>query len=127
MEAIKLNAGNFDEVVLKSEKTVMVDFWATWCGPCSVMSPLVDEVAKEQKDRLVVGKLNCDESMDIAQRYGITGIPAFLIFKDGEVVDKVMGAMPKGDVFLFFFKQFFYTYELHTQDKQFRGLCHLFW
>lgn len=77
MEAIKLNAGNFDEVVLKSEKTVMVDFWATWCGPCSVMSPLVDEVAKEQKDRLVVGKLNCDESMDIAQRYGITGIPAF--------------------------------------------------
>ncbi len=98
MEAIKLNAGNFDEVVLKSEKTVMVDFWATWCGPCSVMSPLVDEVAKEQKDRLVVGKLNCDESMDIAQRYGITGIPAFLIFKDGEVVDKVMGAMPKGEL-----------------------------
>lgn len=76
----------------------MVDFWATWCGPCSVMSPLVDEVAKEQKDRLVVGKLNCDESMDIAQRYGITGIPAFLIFKDGEVVDKVMGAMPKGEL-----------------------------
>lgn len=98
MEAIKLNAGNFDEVVLKSEKTVMVDFWATWCGPCSVMSPLVDEVAKEQKDRLVVGKLNCDESMDIAQRYGITWIPAFLIFKDGEVVDKVMGAMPKGEL-----------------------------
>ena len=98
MEAIKLNAGNFDEVVLKSEKTVMVDFWATWCGPCSVMSPLVDEVAKEQKDRLVVGKLNCDESMDIGQRYGITGIPAFLIFKDGEVVDKVMGAMPKGEL-----------------------------
>lgn len=98
MEAIELNAGNFDEVVLKSEKTVMVDFWATWCGPCSVMSPLVDEVAKEQKDRLVVGKLNCDESMDIAQRYGITGIPAFLIFKDGEVVDKVMGAMPKGEL-----------------------------
>ncbi len=98
MEAIKLNAGNFDEVVLKSEKTVMVDFWATWCGPCSVMSPLVDEVAKEQKDRLVVGKLNCDESMDIAHRYGITGIPAFLIFKDGEVVDKVMGAMPKGEL-----------------------------
>ena len=62
------------------------------------MSPLVDEVAKEQKDRLVVGKLNCDESMDIAQRYGITGIPAFLIFKDGEVVDKVMGAMPKGEL-----------------------------
>ena len=77
---------------------VLTDFWATWCGPCSVMSPLVDEVAKEQKDRLVVGKLNCDESMDIAQRYGITGIPAFLIFKDGEVVDKVMGAMPKGEL-----------------------------
>lgn len=98
MEAIELNDSNFDEIVLKSEKPVLVDFWAVWCGPCGVMSPLVDEVASDQEGRLVVGKLNCDESMDIAQRYGITGIPAFLIFKDGEVVDRVMGVMPKGEL-----------------------------
>lgn len=98
MEAIELNDSNFDEIVLKSEKPVLVDFWAVWCGPCGVMSPLVDEVANDQEGRLIVGKLNCDESMDIAQRYGITGIPAFLIFKDGEVVDRVMGVMPKGEL-----------------------------
>ena len=98
MEVIELNSGNFDEVVLKSDRPVLVDFWAVWCGPCGVMSPIVDEVAKEQADRLTVGKLNCDENMEIAQRYGISGIPAFLLFKGGEVVEKVMGAMPKGEL-----------------------------
>lgn len=98
MAAMELNAANFEEKVLKSEKPVLVDFWAVWCGPCGMMSPIVDEIAAEQEGRLVVGKLNCDESMELAQNYGITGIPAFLLFKGGEVVEKVMGAMPKGEL-----------------------------
>lgn len=98
MAAMELNAANFEEKVLKSEKPVLVDFWAVWCGPCGMMSPIVDEIAAEQEGRLVVGKLNCDECMELAQSYGITGIPAFLLFKGGEVVEKVMGAMPKGEL-----------------------------
>lgn len=98
MAAMELNAANFEEKVLKSEKPVLVDFWAVWCGPCGMMSPIVDEIAAEQEGHLVVGKLNCDENMELAQSYGITGIPAFLLFKGGEVVEKVMGAMPKGEL-----------------------------
>lgn len=98
MNAIELNESNFEELVLQSEKPVLVDFWAVWCGPCGMMAPVVEEIAKEQEGRLVVGKLDCEKSEEIARRYGITGIPAFLIFKNGEVVDRVMGAMPKGEL-----------------------------
>ncbi len=98
MAAIELNKDNFEELVLKSDKPVLVDFWAVWCGPCTMMSPAVEEIAEEKADCLVVGKVNCDENMELAQRYSITGIPAFLVFKDGEVVERLMGAMPKPEL-----------------------------
>lgn len=98
MAAIEVNAANFEEKVLQSSLPVLVDFWAVWCGPCGMMSPIVDEIGEEQSERLVVAKVNCDENMQLAQKYGITGIPAFLLFKDGELVEQVLGAMPKDEL-----------------------------
>lgn len=98
MAALELNAANFEEKVLQSDKPVLVDFWAVWCGPCTMMAPVLEEIATEQASRLVVGKVNCDENMELAQKYSITGIPAFLLFKGGEVVERVMGAMSKDEL-----------------------------
>lgn len=98
MSTIELNKDNFEELVIRSDKPVLVDFWAVWCGPCSMMSPAVEEIAAEKADALVVGKVNCDENMELAQRYNITGIPAFLVFREGEVVERRMGAMPKTEL-----------------------------
>ena len=97
MSAIKLTTENFDQEVLKSEQTVLVDFYADWCGPCKMMSPVIDEIAEERTD-IKVGKLNVDENMEIAQRYGVMSIPTLIVFKNGEIAKKDMGAKPKGAV-----------------------------
>ena len=85
---------SFDEL-LQSEKLVIVDFWATWCGPCRMLSPLLDEVEAEMEDKVVVVKVNVDDADEIAMRYRIMSIPTLLFFKNGAMVDRSVGAMPK--------------------------------
>lgn len=97
MSIIKLTTGNFEQEVLRSNQTVLVDFYADWCGPCKMMSPVIDEIAEERTD-IKVGKLNVDEEMEIAQKYGVMSIPTFIVFKNGEAVQKDMGAKPKAAV-----------------------------
>ena len=92
MEIIKLTKDNFEQEVLKSEKPVLVDFYADWCGPCQMLSPIVDEVA-EERDDIKVGKINVDEQMELAQKYGVMTIPTLLVIKNGEIANKHIGAV----------------------------------
>ena len=85
---------NFDETVLQADKPVLVDFWAEWCGPCRMVSPIVDEIAGERDD-IVVGKVNVDEQGELAVRFGVMSIPTLLVFRDGELVQTAVGARPK--------------------------------
>lgn len=91
----KFNESNFDAEVLKSDIPVFVDFYADWCGPCKMMSPVIDQLAAEYDGKIKVGKVNVDECGDLAQRYGIMSIPNMVFFKNGQPVDRVVGAMPK--------------------------------
>lgn len=88
---------NFESEVLNSDKPVLVDFYADWCGPCQMLSPIVDEVA-EERDDIKVGKINVDEQMELASRFGIVSIPTLIVFKDGQPVNKSMGVKPKADI-----------------------------
>ena len=94
MKTIEITDGNFDSLVLQSNKTVLVDFSAEWCGPCKVMTPVVNLLATQLKDIAVVGKLDVDSNPETTARYGVRNMPTFLIFKNGEVVDRVIGAVP---------------------------------
>ncbi len=93
--ALEITDANFEELVLKSDKPVLVDFWAEWCGPCRMVGPIVEELANEYGDTAVIGKVNVDHNSNITVEYGIRNIPTLLIFKNGEVVDKQVGAVAK--------------------------------
>ncbi len=93
--ALEITDSNFEEVVLKSDKAVLVDFWAEWCGPCKMVGPFVDELATDYEGKAVVGKVNVDENPNVAAKFGIRSIPTLLVIKNGEVVDKQVGATSK--------------------------------
>ena len=96
--ALEITDKNFDEVVLKSDKPVIVDFWAEWCGPCHMFGPIVEEIGNDFADKAVVGKLDVDSNPGVTTKFGIRNIPTVLFFKNGDVVDKQVGAVPKSNL-----------------------------
>ncbi|KAF0199177.1 MAG: thioredoxin [Bacteroidetes bacterium] len=93
--ALELTDANFEELVIKSDKPAIVDLWAEWCGPCRMVGPLVEELSHEYEGRAVIGKLDVDSNPGITAKYGIRNIPTILFFKNGEIADKQVGAVPK--------------------------------
>ena len=98
MAEIVITKDNFEEVVLNSDIPVLVDFWASWCGPCRMLAPIIEEIAKEYDGKAKVGKVNVDEEEALAIKFGIASIPTVLIFRGGEVTDKLVGYRPKEDI-----------------------------
>ena len=98
MSVINLTTENFEEEVLNAKKPVLVDFWATWCGPCKMLAPTVSEIADEYEGKVKVCKLDVDQAMDIAMSYGVASIPTLILFKDGEIVKKSVGVVSKTEI-----------------------------
>ena len=96
--AVAVKTDSFELEVLQSDKPVLVDFWAEWCGPCHAVSPVLDKIAQERADELKLVKVNIDEERELAERYGIASIPTMILFKDGEPAAAVIGAQPKGAI-----------------------------
>ena len=92
---IAITKENFEAEVLKSDVPVLLDFWATWCGPCRMIAPALAQIAEEQASRIKVGMVNVDDEMELAMRFGVTSIPMLVVMKDGQIVNKAIGAMPK--------------------------------
>ena len=97
MSVVTINKENFNTEVLQSDKTVLLDFWASWCGPCRMLSPVVDQVAEERPD-VKVGKVNVDDQPELAAQFGVMSIPALLVFKNGKLVNQSVGSRPKAGV-----------------------------
>ena len=95
---VPVNDTSFDQQVLKSETPVLVDFWATWCGPCKMIAPVLEEIAGEQSGKLKIAKLDVDQNPETAQKFGVMSIPTLLLFKDGKEVNRLVGYMPKAQI-----------------------------
>lgn len=95
---IVLTKDNFKEEVIQSELPVLIDFWASWCGPCRMVGPIIDQLATEYNGRIKVGKINVDEQVDLASTYKVMSIPTVILIKNGQIIDKIIGARPKSDL-----------------------------
>tara|TARA_Y100000741_G_C17779392_1_gene365018 strand:- start:103 stop:426 length:324 start_codon:yes stop_codon:yes gene_type:complete len=93
--ALEITDSNFDEIVLKSENPVLVDFWAEWCGPCRMLGPIIEELSNEYEGKVVIGKLDVDSNQEFAAKFGVRNIPTVLTFKNGELVNRLVGVSPK--------------------------------
>lgn len=98
MSVVNLNESNFEEEVIKSEKTVLIDFWASWCGPCRMMSPVIDKIAEDMKDQVKVCKINIDEEQSLAVKYNVMSIPTFIVFKNGKEEARSIGVQDEAEI-----------------------------
>ena len=96
--ALEINDSNFDELVSNSEKPVLLDFWAEWCGPCRMIAPIIEELHNQYGDKVVIGKVDVDDSAKVSEKFGIRSIPTLVFMKNGEMVDKLVGAVPKNTI-----------------------------